>query len=120
MAAGKAVLDVLAEENLQENARRVGGTLMEMLRDLASKHAIIGDVRGAGLFIGVELVRDRDTLEPATPETSRAVESLRDRGFLTGTEGPYHNVIKIRPPMCVGMDDAERLVAAVDAVLGEG
>lgn len=118
MAAGRAVLDVLAEENLQEHARRVGGGMMEMLRDLMKKHAIIGDVRGAGLFIGVELVRDRDTLEPATPETSRAVEALRDRGFLTGTEGPFHNVIKIRPPMCVTMDDAERLVRALDAVLG--
>jgi 4-aminobutyrate aminotransferase-like enzyme len=119
MAAGLAVLDVLAEENLQENARHVGARMIEMLRDLMKRHAIIGDVRGAGLFIGLELVRDRETLEPATTETSRAVESLRDRGFLTGTEGPFHNVIKIRPPMCIAMDDAERLVQAIDTVLGE-
>jgi 4-aminobutyrate aminotransferase-like enzyme len=65
----------------------------------------------------VELVRDRKTLEPATAETSRVVEALKDRGILTGTEGPHHNVIKIRPPMCVTMADAKRIVETIDEVL---
>jgi 4-aminobutyrate aminotransferase-like enzyme len=117
MAAGMAVLDVLEEEQLQENARRVGGRLLEGLRELAHRHPIIGDVRGAGLFLGVELVRDRKSLEPATRETSRVVEALRDRGILTGTEGPHHNVVKIRPPMCVSMADADRIVETFDEVV---
>src|SRR5436190_1961055 len=119
MAVASAVLDVLEDEAPQDNARRVGSWLLGALTDLRTRHAIIGDVRGAGLFLGVELVRDRETLEPATAETSRAVESLKDRGILTGTEGPHHNVIKIRPPMCVSLADAERLVERLDAALGE-
>ena len=117
MAAALAVLDVMEEEGLQENARLVGSHLMDALRSLGHRHAIIGDVRGVGLFIGVELVRDRATLEPATGETSRVVESLKERGILTGTEGPHHNVIKIRPPMCFSMADAEQLVETLGAVL---
>jgi 4-aminobutyrate aminotransferase-like enzyme/Ser/Thr protein kinase RdoA (MazF antagonist) len=117
MAVGLAVLDVLDEEQLQENARRVGTRLMEQLRELGQRHEIVGDVRGAGLFIGVELVRDRATLAPATVETARVVEALKDRGILTGTEGPHHNVIKIRPPLCISMADADRLVETLAAVL---
>ncbi|HJQ21232.1 MAG TPA: aminotransferase class III-fold pyridoxal phosphate-dependent enzyme [Gemmatimonadaceae bacterium] len=117
MAVASAVLDVLEDEGLQDNARRVGTWLLGALTDLRARHPIIGDVRGAGLFLGVELVRDRETLEPATSETSRTVEVLKDRGILTGTEGPYHNVIKIRPPMCISTSDAERIVDTLDAVL---
>jgi 4-aminobutyrate aminotransferase-like enzyme len=117
MAVALAVLDVIEDEGLQENARRVGSFLLETLSQLGTRHPIIGDVRGTGLFLGVELVRDRKTLEPATAETSRVVEALKDRGILTGTEGPHHNVIKIRPPMCVTMTDAERIVETLDAVL---
>jgi 4-aminobutyrate aminotransferase-like enzyme len=91
--------------------------LLEGLRELAHRHPIIGDVRGAGLFLGVELVRDRKSLEPATREASRVVEALRDRGILTGTEGPHHNVVKIRPPMCVSMADADRIVETFDEVV---
>ena len=110
MAAGLAVLDVLEDEGLQQNALRVGGHLLERLRELQSRHEIIGDVRGAGFFIGVELVRSRATLEPATRETSRVVNALKDAGILTGTEGPHHNVIKIRPPMCFDQGNADFLV----------
>ncbi len=120
MAAALAVLDVIEEEALQENARRIGDGLKGMLAALASKHEIIGDVRGAGLFIGVELVRDRVTLEPAGQEAALVVNALKDRGILTGTEGPHHNVIKIRPPMCVSMADADRIVDTLDAVLTSG
>ena len=117
MKVAMAVLDVLEEEKLQDNAKRIGSFLLDSLGKLATRHEIVGDVRGAGLFLGMELVRDRTTLEPATTETSRVVEALRDRGILTGTEGPHHNVIKIRPPMCVSMSDAEHIVETLDEVL---
>lgn len=117
MAAGLAVLDVLEEERLQDNARVVGARLMDMLRRLGDRHGVIGDVRGAGLFIGVELVLDRDTREPATGLTSSVVNALKERGILTGTEGPHHNVIKIRPPLCFSERNADALVEALDDAL---
>ena len=97
-AAGLAVLDVLEEEGLQENARAVGDHLLRGLRSV--EHESVGDVRGLGLFLGVELVRDRVTLEPASAEASRVVNRLRELGILAGTDGPHHNVIKLRPPLC--------------------
>ncbi|MEP7009897.1 MAG: aminotransferase class III-fold pyridoxal phosphate-dependent enzyme [Acidobacteriota bacterium] len=118
-AAGLAVLDVVEEEGLQENARRVGDRLLADLRALTEKHEIAGDARGAGLFLGLELVRDRKTLEPATEEAAYAVDRLRDLGILAGTDGPHHNVIKLRPAMIFAEADAERLIAGLDQVLGE-
>jgi 4-aminobutyrate aminotransferase-like enzyme len=117
MAAGLAVLDVLEEERLQEHALRVGNQLLELLRPLKDRHAMVGDVRGAGLFIGVEVVRDRKSLEPAAAEASAVVNALRERGILTGTDGPYHNVIKIRPPMPFDGGNAVRVAEALDDVL---
>jgi 4-aminobutyrate aminotransferase-like enzyme/Ser/Thr protein kinase RdoA (MazF antagonist) len=117
-AAGLAVLDVLERERLRERAREVGARLRGRLEDLARHHALVGDVRGAGLFLGVELVRDRATLEPATAEARAVVNRLRDAGVLVGTEGPHANVVKIRPPLVFGEADADRLVAALAAVLG--
>lgn len=114
-AAGLAVLDVLEEEGLEENARVVGDHLLRGLRSI--DHELIGDVRGLGLFLGVELVRDRETLEPATTEASRVVNRLRERGILAGTDGPHHNVIKLRPPLCFTREDAERVVAVLDETL---
>jgi 4-aminobutyrate aminotransferase-like enzyme len=118
-AAGLAVLDVLEQERLQENALRVGRHLIAGLKDLQSRHSLIGDVRGSGLFLGVELVRDRETLEPATREASYVVNRLRERGILTGTDGPYDNVLKLRPPLVFSESDAELFVATLDEVLGE-
>jgi len=118
-AIGMAVLDVVREAQLQDHAHRVGDKLLGDLRGLAERFPVIGDVRGSGLFLGVELVRDRATLEPATAEASFVVNRLRDRGVLIGTDGPYHNVLKIRPPMPFGLDDAGTLVEALDASLGE-
>jgi 4-aminobutyrate aminotransferase-like enzyme len=118
-AAGLAVLDVLKQERLQENALRVGRHLIAGLKDLQSRHSLIGDVRGSGLFLGVELVRDRETLEPATREASYVVNRLRERGILTGTDGPYDNVLKLRPPLVFSESDAELSVATLDEVLGE-
>jgi len=116
-AAGLAVLDVLEREGLRENARRVGGILRAELETLAGEHAWIGDVRGAGLFLGVELVRDREGREPATHETRAVVEGMRERGVLVGSEGPDGNVVKIRPPLVFSADDAARLIDAFDQSL---
>ena len=116
---GNAVLDVVEREQLQAHALRVGTHLLEALRAIAPKHAIVGDVRGSGLFLGVELVRDRDTLEPAGAEASYVVNRMRDHQILLGTDGPHHNVVKIRPPMPFDEADADRLVETLDDVLGE-
>ncbi len=118
-AVGLAVLDVVREERLQEHALRVGGYLLDRIRPLAERHEIIGDVRGSGLFIGVELVRDRETREPAGPEASFVANRMREKGILLGTDGPYHNVVKIRPPMPFDVEDAELLIQAFDVSLGE-
>ena len=77
------------------------------------------DVRGAGLFLGVELVRDRETLEPAAQEAADVIERLKERGILLSTDGPLHNVLKIKPPLAISSTDAERFVTELDAVLRE-
>jgi len=118
-AAGLAVLDVVEEERLQERALRVGGRLLEGLRGLSDRHPLVGDVRGSGLFLGVELVRDRASLEPAAEEAAYVVNRLRERGVLTGTDGPHHNVLKLRPPLVFSEEDAGLLLATLDEVLAE-
>jgi 4-aminobutyrate aminotransferase-like enzyme len=118
-AAGLAVLDVLRDEALQEHARRVGDRLLARLRSLVPRHPAVGDVRGSGLFIGVELIRDRGTLEPAPREAAFVANRMREEGILIGTDGPFHNVLKIRPPLPFNGQDADHLVSALDAVLGE-
>jgi 4-aminobutyrate aminotransferase-like enzyme len=105
-AAGLAVLDVLDDENLQENALAVGAVLVEGLNALAEHHACIGDVRGTGLFLALEFVNDRDAREPATELANRVVNDLREGGVLTGTIGPDDNILKLRPPMVLSADDA--------------
>jgi 4-aminobutyrate aminotransferase-like enzyme/Ser/Thr protein kinase RdoA (MazF antagonist) len=117
-AIGAAVLDVLREEGLQDHALRVGTALRDGLRSLRDRHALVGDVRGTGLFIGVELVRDRETLEPATEEAAALVNLLRDRRVLVGTDGPYENVVKIKPPMVVSDVDTAMAIDAFDDALG--
>jgi len=119
-AVGLAVLDVLRDEALQERARRVGRHLVAGLEEVMGRRALVGDVRGSGLFLGVELVRDRATLEPATEEASYVVNRLCDRGILCGVDGPHENVLKLRPPLVFGEADADRFVATLDDVLGEG
>ncbi len=119
VAAGLAVLDVLRDEPLQQNALVMGERLLRGLRDIAPHHAMIGDVRGAGLFLGVELVRNRETLEPADDEASYVSNRLRDYGILAGTDGPYHNVVKIRPPMPFNGDDADYLLEAFAQIMRE-
>ena len=118
-AIGLAVLDVLRDEQLQAHARDVGQRMLTGLRPFVDRHPIVGDVRGSGLFLGVELVRDRTTLEPAGSEASYVANRLREMGILLGTDGPYHNVVKIRPPMPFNAEDADLLVGALDRALGE-
>jgi 4-aminobutyrate aminotransferase-like enzyme/Ser/Thr protein kinase RdoA (MazF antagonist) len=116
-AVGIAVLDVVRDEGLQEHALQVGVSMGARLRALVDRHEIVGDVRGSGLFWGVELVRDRETLEPADGEASFVVNRMRERGVLLGTDGPYHNVIKIRPPMPFTAADGELLVQELESAL---
>jgi 4-aminobutyrate aminotransferase-like enzyme/Ser/Thr protein kinase RdoA (MazF antagonist) len=116
---GLTVLDVLEEEHLQENALHVGNHLKKSLQSLQEKHLLIGDVRGLGLFLGVDFVLNRETRAPAPQQASYIVNRLRDRGILTGTDGPHHNVLKLRPPLNFTSEDADLFVATLDAVLGE-
>jgi 4-aminobutyrate aminotransferase-like enzyme len=117
MAAGMAVMDVIEREDLLANAQRVGRYLRAGLRELATRHTLIGDTRGAGLFIGVELVTDRATKAPATAETLRVVNALRDRGVLLSSTGEHANTLKIRPPLVFSQAHADLLVGTLDQVL---
>jgi 4-aminobutyrate aminotransferase-like enzyme len=116
-AVGMAVLDVIEREGLMANAREAGAVLASGLRALAARHDIIGDVRGAGLFIGVELVEDRATRAPATAATQRIVNHLRRRGVLIGAAGPDGNVLKIRPPLVFGRAEAAVFLERMAEVL---
>jgi 4-aminobutyrate aminotransferase-like enzyme len=118
METGIAVMEVIEQENLQERASITGNYLIEGLKKLMEKHEIIGDVRGKGLFVGAELVRDRQTLEPAVPEIDQIVEQMRDRGFLISTDGPLHNVLKIKPPMLFNIENADSFLYNLDEILG--
>jgi 4-aminobutyrate aminotransferase-like enzyme len=118
-AAGLATLSATIEEDLQAHALELGAHLLVGLRGLQKTNELIGDVRGSGLFIGVELVRDRIALTPATEEAANIVLRMRELGVLVGTDGPHHNVIKIRGPMPLTASDADRLVAALAQALRE-
>ncbi len=118
MAAGMAVLDVIEREGLLDNAKRVGLYLQERLNALSARHALIGDVRGAGLFCGVEMVTDRASRTPATAQTLRIVNDMRERGVLLSSTGEQANILKIRPPMIFEHAHADLLVDTLDAVLG--
>ena len=118
-AVGLAVLDEIEEKHLQKNALHVGKHLREGLAALAPYHSIIGDVRGVGLFLGVELVRNRIDLEPADEEATYIANRMRDKGVLISTDGPFHNVLKIKPPMVFTKENADRLILALNEVLAE-
>ncbi len=118
-AVGSAVLDVIEEEGLQENALRTGARLLEGLAGLMNRHPLIGDVRGLGLFIGVELVLDHQTLEPAAAEATYIIERMKERGILLSIDGPLHNVLKLKPPIVFNEENADFLVSTLDIILAE-
>lgn len=116
VAGARAVLEVLEKENVMENADRVGTIIKDGLTELHGKHDIIGDVRGMGLMLGVELVKDRVTKEPATAETAEVMEHLREIGLLVGKGGMKGNVLRVKPPLCLSEEDGHFIVDAMDHV----
>ena len=118
-AIGLSVLEVIKEEHLQENAHTVGRYYMDLLKDLQKKYPCIGDVRGAGLFIGIDIVKGPHQ-EPDTVLAQHIKNELRDRHILVSTDGPYDNVIKSKPPLCFSKANAEKVVTAIDEILKIG
>lgn len=114
---GMAVLDVIEQENLVENAAQLGAYLTNGLRRLQEKYPLIGDVRGRGLFFGVELVLDRNTKIPAPRETRRVVNMMKERGILINYIGPHDNILKMRPPLPFSYKNADQLLSTLDDVL---
>ena len=113
-AMGKAVLEVIEREKLQENSLRIGNHILGGLEKLKAKHNIIGDVRGKGLMLGIELVKDRATKEPAKAECAQVVEACREMGLLVGKGGLHGNTIRFAPPMCITQADADFMLAVFD------
>ena len=118
-AIGSAVLDVIEAEDLQGNALRTGNRLMTGLSALTERFPLVGDVRGLGLFVGVELVLNPETRQPAPDHASYVADRMRDHGILISTDGPDHNVLKMKPPIVFDENDADRLVATLEKILQE-
>ena len=118
-AIGMAVLDVIESEHLQENAHRTGVRLLEGFNDLMHRYPLVGDVRGLGLYAGIELVTDRQTLDPAPRHAAYIINRLKDNGILISTDGPLHNVLKLKPPLVFSEQNADEIVQALDKVLKE-
>ena len=116
--AGSAILDIIDAENLPQNAARVGGIIADGVRALMSRHPLIGAVHGTGLYLGIELVRDRETLEPAREEAALVCDLLLGHGFIVQAASERQNVLKVKPPLVLTEVDARRFVSALDAVLG--
>ena len=116
---GHTVLKIIEEEELQKNAFRVGNELKTLLNELKSVHDIIGDVRGKGLFLGIEIIRDLETLEPDKHVTHKILNEMRNRKILLSSDGPDHNVIKVKPPMVFNSSNALFLVETLDKVLSK-
>ncbi len=119
-AAGRAVLRAIAEEGLQANAARVGGLVLDGLRGLQARHPRLGDVRGRGLLIGVEIVRDPETREADAAAAERLQLALFARGVVVGLCGREHNVVKINPPLCLTEEDASTFLTATDEAFTTG
>ncbi|QDT72699.1 aspartate aminotransferase family protein [Lacipirellula limnantheis] len=119
MTQGLATLEVIHNENIQQNAKTIGDHLKHRLLELQERHPLIGDVRGMGLMIGVELVRDRKSKEPANTEAADVMEKAKERGLIIGKGGLFGNTLRIKPPMCLNKDDADFLVDTLDEVLLE-
>jgi 4-aminobutyrate aminotransferase-like enzyme len=116
-AAGLAVLDALTEDRLQDNARDTGSYLLEKLKSLSAGHPNVGDVRGAGLYLGIEFVNDKTSRTPNKDAAVAGVNAMRDHNILTGTAGLHGNIWKIRPPLCFGREHADMFLDGFDKVL---
>lgn len=116
---GLAVLDIIEDEKLQENALKVGRYFKNGLEQLKSKYEIIGDVRGYGLFLGIELVTDRTSLAPAANQATYIVERMKDMGIQLSIDGPLYNVLKIKPPMVFSEENADFVIRSLDNILKE-
>ncbi len=113
-AAGRAVLQVIREDNLQENSRRVGAALLERLHDLQNRYNSIGDVRGRGLMLAIEMVKDRKTKEPDRDLTAAVFENCRKAGLILSKSGPTQSVLRMVPPMCLSLDDVDQVAEGLD------
>jgi 4-aminobutyrate aminotransferase-like enzyme len=118
-AIGMAVLEVIEQQQLQQHALKTGEYMREQLRLLADEFEIIGDVRGLGLFVGVELVEDRITKEPATAKTAQLVEFAKSKGILLSSDGPFACVLKIKPPIVFDKSDCDRFIGVLREGLGQ-
>jgi alanine-glyoxylate transaminase/(R)-3-amino-2-methylpropionate-pyruvate transaminase len=116
-AQGKAVLEVIEREKLQENSLKLGQRILDGLTRLKERHNIVGDVRGKGLMLGIELVKDRATKEPAKAECAQVVETARDMGLLLGKGGLWGQTIRFAPPMCINEADADFVLEVLDRSL---
>ena len=112
-------MEVIERENLQERALKVGNHLMSELKKLAQRRPIIGDVRGAGLFVGIELVLDRKKRTPAIAEAKYVVYRMKEEKIIVSSEGPDYNILKLKPPMPFSVDNANHFVAKLDDILQE-
>ena len=118
-AIGHEVLRVIKDEKLQQNASLVGSSLKSMLMELKNIHDIIGDVRGEGLFLGIEIVDNKKSLKPLTKTAKTIVNQMKDRGVLLSTDGPENNVIKIKPPMVFNSGNAEFLIESLHSIFSK-
>jgi 4-aminobutyrate aminotransferase-like enzyme/Ser/Thr protein kinase RdoA (MazF antagonist) len=119
-AIGMAILNIIKDEKLQENALTVGSHLKSRLEKLGDKHPIVGRVHGSGLYLGLEFVRDRETLEPATEETEAICNRLLELGVIMQPTGDFQNVLKIKPPLCISRESVDYFADALDRVLTTG
>nr|WP_217351695.1 aspartate aminotransferase family protein [Ruegeria sp. HKCCD8929] len=117
-AAGRAVLQVIKEEKVQENARVVGAALLERLHQLKENHPVIGDVRGRGLMLAIEMVKDRNTKEPDPQTTAAVFEACRESGLILSKSGPYQSCLRLVPPMCLSAADVDQVYEGLDRAFG--
>lgn len=118
-AIANAVLEIICEENLMDNAVVVGSALLEKFQQLADKYTIIGDVRGVGMFLGIDLVKDRVTREPATAEAQHIISRLKQEKILFSADGPNRNVLKFKSPMVFSLEDVDFLVRTMETIFDE-
>ena len=107
----------MRDEGLQENARRVGGTLLERLHDLKDKHPSVGDVRGKGLMLAVEFVTDRESKTPDMDTTTASFEACRAQGIILSKSGPFQQCLRMVPPLCLSMEDLDQVAISLDGAL---